>query len=88
MAPALRSWGACGLAGALFVPLIWLRSSIPLNAALFVASLAGFLGLLLATRVLAVSQVVETWRAIGQAGRGRRAETFQGFDGAPGSPRR
>jgi O-antigen/teichoic acid export membrane protein len=88
MAPALRSWGACGLAGALFVPLIWLRSSIPLNAALFVASLAGFLGLLLATRVLAVSQVVETWRAIGQAGRGRRAEAVQGFDGAPGSPRR
>jgi hypothetical protein len=87
MAPALRSWGACVLAGALFLPLVWLRSSIPLNVALFVASLAGFLGLLLVTRVLAVSQVVETWRAIGQAGRGPRAQAVQGFEGAPGSRR-
>jgi hypothetical protein len=67
---------------------VWLRSSIPVETALFVGGLAGFFGLLLLTRVLAVSQIVETWRSLGQAGRARRTDTLQDLGGAAGSPRR
>ncbi len=88
MAPAVRSWAACVLAGAPLLPLVWLRSSIPVETALFVGGLAGFFGLLLLTRVLAVSQIVETWRSLGQAGRTRRTDTLQDLGGAAGSPRR
>lgn len=88
MAPAVRSWAACVLAGAPLLPLVWLRSSIPVETALFVGGLAGFFGLLLLTRVLAVSQIVETWRSLGQAGRARRTDTLQDLGGAAGSPRR
>ena len=88
MAPAVRSWAACALGGTLFLPLVWLRSSLPVECALFVGAVAGFFGLMLLTRVLAVSQVVETWRALGQAGRAARVDTAQGRGGAAGSPRR
>ena len=88
MAPATRSWAACLAGGALFVPLVWLRSSALVDVALFVGALAGFFGLMLLTRVLAIGQVVETWRALGQAGRARRGSAAQDLGGAAGSPRR
>jgi hypothetical protein len=88
MGPAVRSWTACVLAGAVFLPLVWLRGSIGVELALFVGVLAGLFGLLLLTRVLAVGQVVETWRALGQAGRARRPGPLQDLGGAAGPSRR
>jgi hypothetical protein len=52
---------------------VWLRSSLLVDAALYVAFLVGFLGLLLLTRVLTLGQLAGTWRAIGRSGRGRPA---------------
>ena len=88
MAPAMRTWSACALGGALFLPLVRLRSSLSVDCALFAVALAGFFGVMLLTRVLAVSQVVETWRALGHAGRARKAEAPQGLGGAARSQRR
>ncbi len=88
LAPAVRSWAACVLAGAVFLPLVWLRGSIGVQLALFVGALAGLFGLLLLTRVLAVGQVVETWRALGQAGRARQPGPLQDLGGAAGPSRR
>jgi len=57
--------------GALFLPLVWLRSSVMVDAALYAAFLGGFLGLLLLTRVLTLGQLAGTWRALGESGPGR-----------------
>jgi hypothetical protein len=73
MARALGAWTVVVAGGALFLPLMWLRSSLPVDAALYAAFLGGFLGLLLLTRVLTLGQLAGTWRAIGQPGRGRPA---------------
>jgi O-antigen/teichoic acid export membrane protein len=88
MWPVIRSWAACALAGALFLPLVWLRAPVSVEVALFVGALAGFFGVLFLTRVLAVGQVVETWRALGQAGRTRRPEPLQDLGSAAGPSRR
>ncbi len=86
--PAVRSWAVCVLAGALFLPLVWLRSSIFSEVTLFAGAVTGFFAVLLVTRVLAVSQMIETWRALGQAGRARPREPLQDFGGAAGPSRR
>jgi len=73
MGRALRAWTVVTVVGALFLPLVWLRSSLTVDAALYAAFLAGFLGLLLLMRVLTLGQLAGTWRAIGQPGPGRPA---------------
>jgi O-antigen/teichoic acid export membrane protein len=69
MSRALRAWTATVGLGALFLPLVLLRSSWMVDAALYTGFLLGYFGMLLLARILTVREIVATWRAVGLAGR-------------------
>ncbi len=50
--------------GTLFVPLVWLRSSLIINVSLYVAFLTAYLGLLWLLRVVTRNEAAELWKAI------------------------
>ena len=69
---SLRHWLlALGLS-ALFVPLVWLRSSMGRNAVLYVAFLGSYAGILLLARVVTLADIVALSRFLGVT-RGRIA---------------
>jgi O-antigen/teichoic acid export membrane protein len=65
---SLRRWALIiGLGGA-FLPLIWLRSTWPVNLALYVVFVAGYGGILFLLRVMEPAEIVAAWRAIAMRG--------------------
>ncbi len=62
---SLRPWALAILLGAPFLPLVVLRSSMPINLALYGAFAGGYGGLLLLLRVVTVSELAAAWRAVG-----------------------
>ncbi|MBI3651086.1 MAG: oligosaccharide flippase family protein [Acidobacteria bacterium] len=61
---SLRHWVAVILPGALFLPLVWLRSSWQVNVALFAVFIIGYVGLLLALRIVTAGELTRMRRAL------------------------
>jgi O-antigen/teichoic acid export membrane protein len=66
---SLKKWGWIVVLGLLFVPLAWLRSSWPVNVALYGTFVTGYGTLLLLLRFITASEVVTVWRAFNQRAR-------------------
>lgn len=62
---SLRPWVLAILLGVPFLPLVALRSSGPVNLALYGAFAVGYGGLLLALRVITVGELAAAWRVVG-----------------------
>jgi len=68
---SLKTWGiTVGLAGPL-LPLLWFRSSMELNLALFGSFVAGYMGLLLVSRLLTPGELLELWNVLARASKPR-----------------
>jgi O-antigen/teichoic acid export membrane protein len=64
MSYSLKRWAlAIGL-GSLFFPLVWLRCSWMVNLTLYGIFVAGYFGMLILLRVIALDEVAGLWRAI------------------------
>ncbi len=74
MSRSVRAWAATVGLGALFLPLVLLRSSWAIDAVLYAAFLVGYFGVLLFARVITLSEITATFRAIRPAGRARAGE--------------
>jgi O-antigen/teichoic acid export membrane protein len=61
---SLRQWGLAILPGVLFLPLIWLRSSLWGNVALFSVFIIGYVGLLFAFRIVTTSELARMRQAL------------------------
>jgi hypothetical protein len=79
VAYSLRSWALVMALGGLFLPLIWLRASLAVNAALYGLFVAGYAALLLAFRAITPGEIAAIWQAIGL--KGRELKPDQGAEG-------
>ncbi len=68
MSRSLRAWAATVGLGAVFLPLVLLRSSWAVDAALYAAFLVGYFGALLFARVITLGEISATWAAVRRAG--------------------
>ncbi len=84
LAYSLWSWALVIALGGLFLPLVWLRASPPVNAALYGLFVAGYAALLLAFRLVTPGEIAAIRQAIGVKGRGlgsgvRGEDAYQGL---------
>lgn len=61
---SLRQWASVILPGALFLPLVWLRSSGWVNVGLFAVFIVGYVGLLLTLRIVTPSELTHVRQAL------------------------
>jgi O-antigen/teichoic acid export membrane protein len=68
MAGVLKRWALPIGLGGLFLPLIWLRSSWPVNVLLYGIFVAGYGSAVLVLRAVTPGEIAALWRAIGPRG--------------------
>ncbi len=83
VAYSLWPWALVIVLGGLFLPLVWLRASLPVNAALYSLFVVGYAALLLAFRAITPAEIAAIWQAIGVKSRGlgsgaRGEDAYQG----------
>jgi O-antigen/teichoic acid export membrane protein len=70
---SLRSWAFIIALGGLFLPLVWLRGSLAVNAVLYGLFVAGYATLLLAGRAITPGEIAAIWQAVGLKGPGLKS---------------
>jgi O-antigen/teichoic acid export membrane protein len=71
---SLRRWLLAVALGGVCLPLLWLRSSLPVDSLLFVLSVAVYAALLLAGRVVTWRELASAWQMIRPTGGARASE--------------
>lgn len=64
----LRKWALTIGMGAIFLPLVWLRSSWPVNVGLFLVTMAGYCSVLVFSRVITLEEIISLGRAFRRRG--------------------
>ncbi|MCI0487455.1 MAG: oligosaccharide flippase family protein [Blastocatellia bacterium] len=60
---SLKGWAKAIALGLLFAPLVWMRASWAVNLALYAAFMLGYVGLLLALKMITPGELTAMWRA-------------------------